>query len=170
MTRWASLPRSAGKDPAFLERAEKINKVVAIKGPEAFWQFQPEELKRYQPLAISSAFASRADHDRANSPARRLGRHRALLRARVSDGLPVVPPTELVAQMLTGTRRRPDDVVGQVPPRFAEATVESVAVHAVMAGCRPAYLPVVLAALEAMLEPAFRLHGVIATTHVSTRW
>ena len=52
VARWASLLEMAGKDPAFLERAEKINKVVAIKGPEAFWQFQLEELKRYQPMAI----------------------------------------------------------------------------------------------------------------------
>jgi hypothetical protein len=86
-----------------------------------------------------------------------------------SDGLPVVPPTEaLVARMLEATRRDPREVVGLVPPRFGEATVESVAVHAVMAGCAPAYLPVVLAALEALLDPAFGLHGVIATTHVAT--
>ena len=86
-----------------------------------------------------------------------------------SDGLPVVPPTEaLVAEMLTGTKRNPEDLIGHVPPRFGEATVESVGVHAVMAGCQPAYLPVVIAALEALLDPAFGLHGVIATTHVST--
>ena len=86
-----------------------------------------------------------------------------------SDGLPVVPPTEaLVAEMLTATKRNPGDLIGHVPPRFGEATVESVGVHAVMAGCQPAYLPVVIAALEALLDPAFGLHGVIATTHVST--
>ncbi|HEY7708841.1 MAG TPA: hypothetical protein VIG57_02290 [Candidatus Entotheonella sp.] len=86
-----------------------------------------------------------------------------------SDGLPVVPPTEsLVSQMLDSGHRDPSEVIGHVPPRFGEATVESVAVHAVMAGCQAAYFPVVLAALEALLDPRFGLHGVIATTHVST--
>ena len=86
-----------------------------------------------------------------------------------SDGLPVVPPTEsLVSQMLDAVHRDPGDVIGHVPPRFGEATVESVAVHAVMAGCQPAYFPVVLTAIEALLDPRFGLHGVIATTHVST--
>jgi len=86
-----------------------------------------------------------------------------------SDGLPVVPPTEsLVSQMLDSGHRDPSEVIGHVPPRFGEATVESVAVHAVMAGCQPAYFPVVLTAIEALLDPRFGLHGVIATTHVST--
>jgi len=86
-----------------------------------------------------------------------------------SDGLPVVPPTEsLVSQMLDSGQRDRSEVIGHVPPRFGEATVESVAVHAVMAGCQPAYFPVVLTAIEALLDPRFGLHGVIATTHVST--
>jgi hypothetical protein len=86
-----------------------------------------------------------------------------------SDGLPVVPPTEaLVQQMLAAVERAPDEVLGAVPPRFGAATVESLAVHAVLAGCLPAYFPVVLAAVEALLDPSFGLHGVVATTHVST--
>jgi hypothetical protein len=86
-----------------------------------------------------------------------------------SDGLPVVPPTEaLVQQMLQAVERDPNEVVGQIPPRFGVATVESLAIHAVLAGCLPAYFPVVLAAVEALLDPQFGLHGVIATTHVST--
>ncbi len=86
-----------------------------------------------------------------------------------SDGLPVVPPTEsLVRQMLYAVPRSPDELVGHVPPRFGPATVESLAVHAVIAGCVPSYFPVVLAAIEALLDPSFGLHGVIATTHVST--
>ncbi len=86
-----------------------------------------------------------------------------------SDGLPVVPPTEpLVRQMLDAVQRNPDEVVGHVPPQFGQATVENLAVHAVIAGCTPSYFPVVLAAVEALLDPSFGLHGVIATTHVST--
>jgi hypothetical protein len=67
-----------------------------------------------------------------------------------SDGLPIVPPTPgRVLAMLDGTTRRPDDVVAVVPPDLVECTVEKVAINAVMAGCKPEYLPVVIAAVEA---------------------
>lgn len=83
-----------------------------------------------------------------------------------SDGLPVVPPTpERVLRMLEGTRRPPDQVVAVVPPDYAECTVEKAAINAVMAGCRPEYLPVVLAAVEAVCTDAFNIHGVLATTY-----
>jgi peroxiredoxin len=66
----------------------------------------------------------------------------------LTDGLPVVPPTpERVMWMLTGTYRDPRDVIAVVPPNLAPVTVEKVAVNAVMAGCKPEYLPVVIAAL-----------------------
>jgi hypothetical protein len=59
-----------------------------------------------------------------------------------SDGLPVVPPTEeRVLRMLSGTSRRPDELVAVVPPSLVECTVEKVAINAVMAGCLPEYLP-----------------------------
>ncbi len=83
-----------------------------------------------------------------------------------TDGLPVVPPTEeRVYAMLQGTRRRPEEVLGAIPPNFAECTVEKAAINAVMAGCRPEYLPVVLTAIEAALLPPFNLHAVLATTN-----
>ncbi len=82
-----------------------------------------------------------------------------------TDGLPVVPPTEArVLRMLTGTTRAPDDVVAVVPPDLVEVTVEKVAVNAVMAGCRPEHLPWVIAALEAICNDDFNIHGVLATT------
>src|SRR5712671_1061724 len=82
-----------------------------------------------------------------------------------SDGLPLVPPSEeRVLRMLDGTARDPQEVVGLVPPALAAATVEKIAVNAVMAGCKPEYLPVVLAAVEAVLEEQFAMHGVLATT------
>lgn len=85
-----------------------------------------------------------------------------------SDGLPVVPPTpERVMRMLTGTRRDPQDIVGMVPPDLIECTVEKVAINAVMAGCKPEYLPVVLAAVEAALQDEFCMHGLLATTYYS---
>ena len=85
-----------------------------------------------------------------------------------SDGLPVVPPTEArVLRMLEGTDRAPDHVVAVVPPDLVECTVEKVAVNAVMAGCRPEYLPVVLTALEAACTQQFNMHGLLATTFFS---
>ena len=86
-----------------------------------------------------------------------------------SDGLPVTPPTdERVLAMLQGTRRRPDEIVGKIPPYLGTCTVEKVAINAVLAGCKPEYMPVLLAALEAALEPVFTLHGVLATTYFSS--
>lgn len=82
-----------------------------------------------------------------------------------SDGLPVVPPTPVrVLRMLKGTRRKPDEVVGLMPPDLVPCTVEKVAINAVMAGCKPEYMPVLLAALEAALTDEFGLHGLICTT------
>ncbi len=82
-----------------------------------------------------------------------------------TDGLPVVPPTEeRVVRMLSGTRRDPSEVVGNVPPDLAECTVEKIAINAVMAGCKPEYLPVVLAAVEAAMMDEFCMHGLLATT------
>ncbi|WP_200961022.1 thioredoxin family protein [Noviherbaspirillum sp. Root189] len=82
-----------------------------------------------------------------------------------TDGLPVVPPTrERVLRMLAGTTRKPDDVIGMIPPDLAECTVEKVAINAVMAGCKPEYLPVVLAAVEAVLVDEFAMHGILCTT------
>ena len=85
-----------------------------------------------------------------------------------SDGLPLVPPTaERVVRMLEGTVRDPAEVVAAVPPDLHECTVEKVAINAVMAGCSPEYLPVVLAAVEAVCTDAFNVHGVLATTWFS---
>jgi hypothetical protein len=84
----------------------------------------------------------------------------------VTDGLPVIPPTrERVTAMVAGSGREPADLVALVPPNFGRATVEKIATNAVMAGCRPEYLPVVIAGVEAMCDDAFDLHGVSATTN-----
>jgi hypothetical protein len=91
--------------------------------------------------------------------------HEAMFARGWSDGLPLVPPTEeRVLRMLDGTSRDPQEVLGLVPPDLTAATVEKIAVNAVMAGCKPEYLPVVLAAVEAVLEEQFAMHGVLATT------
>ena len=83
-----------------------------------------------------------------------------------TDGLPIVPPTEIaVLEFLNATDRDPREVIGVLPPRQGEATVERIAANAVMAGCCPEYFPVVLAAIEALADPLFNLDSVQATTH-----
>jgi hypothetical protein len=70
--------------------------------------------------------------------------------------------------MLAGTRRDPQEVIATVPPNLAPLTIEKVAANAVMAGCRPEYLPVVIAVLEAVCTDEFNIHGVMATTAGAT--
>ncbi|MDP6414059.1 MAG: thioredoxin [Gammaproteobacteria bacterium] len=85
-----------------------------------------------------------------------------------SDGLPIVPPTPLrVMRMLSDTDRSVDEVLGSVPPDNIPCSVEKAAINAVMAGCKPEYLPVVLASLEAALQDAFCMHGLLCTTYFS---
>jgi hypothetical protein len=85
-----------------------------------------------------------------------------------SDGLPLVPPTAIrVVRMLQGTRRQPDEIVGDVPPDYAPCSIEKIAINAVMAGCKPEYLPVVITAVEAALQDEFCMHGLLATTYFS---
>src|SRR5262245_63385064 len=87
----------------------------------------------------------------------------------VTDGLPVVPPTrERVERMLAATRQPREALVAEVPPNFGRATVEKLAVNAVMAGCRPEYFPVVLAVVEAACDPSFNLHGQSGTTNAAS--
>ena len=82
-----------------------------------------------------------------------------------SDGLPLVPPTpERVMRMLSGTGRDAQESLGAMPPNMGDVTVEKVAINAVMAGCRPEYMPVILTAIEALLTEAYNIHGVMATT------
>ena len=82
-----------------------------------------------------------------------------------SLGLPILPPTpERVIEMLRGTRRKPDEVLGLIPPRMGALTVELAAAHAVMAGCKPEYMPVLIAAVEGLLVPEVNWRGSLATT------
>ena len=82
-----------------------------------------------------------------------------------SDGLPVVPPTEAtIRAMLDAARLDPHAVVGEVPARRRRVTAEKIAINAVMAGCRPEYMPVLVAAVEALCDPDFGVHGPSAST------
>ena len=74
-----------------------------------------------------------------------------------TDGLPIVPPTEkAVAEMMTGTDLPPDHVVAKVIPRLGKATVEKIAINAVMAGALPTHMPVLIAAVQALADPENR--------------
>jgi hypothetical protein len=87
-----------------------------------------------------------------------------LLAAGHGDGLPVVPPTASRLEAMLSPVAEPDRSYGQVPPLFGELTVRAVAWYAVLAGCRPAELPVVVAAVRAALDDSFNLLGIATTT------
>src|SRR5512134_689872 len=88
-----------------------------------------------------------------------------------SDGLPVVPPTvERVERMLASSPRPPAEIVASLAPGFGAATAERIAINAVMAGCTPAHLPVVIAAVEGVAVPEFNLQGIQATTNPVAVW
>ncbi|MGZ8153776.1 MAG: hypothetical protein ACXWUK_00600 [Burkholderiales bacterium] len=90
---------------------------------------------------------------------------------RWGDGLPIVPPTvERVERMLRHGARDRHEVVAHVAPGYGAATVERIAVNAVMAGCDPDYLPVLIAATEAVADPAFNLQAIQATTNSVAVW
>ena len=92
--------------------------------------------------------------------------NRYFLERRWSDGLPLMPPTEeRVADMLRHTHRARDEAVAAIAPSYGTATVERIAINAVLAGCYPEYLPVLIAAAEAMAAPEFNLQGTQATTN-----
>ncbi len=81
-----------------------------------------------------------------------------------TDGLPIVPPTrERVNAFLAFTAREPDDVIRAVPQEGREASIHSIAVTGVMAGCRPEYMPLLIAVIEAMCDPGFRIEDCGST-------
>jgi hypothetical protein len=83
-----------------------------------------------------------------------------------TDGLPIVPPSPLALdRMIEASHRVKDEVVAVIPPDGGEATVEAVAINAILAGCRPEHFRVVLAAVEAIADPAFNLHAIQTTTN-----
>ena len=82
-----------------------------------------------------------------------------------TDGLPVIPPyPEAVAAMIEASGRPADQVLGTMPPRNVPLTIQTVAINAVMAGCLPEYMPVIVTMMEAVLEPEFNLVWPSTTT------
>ncbi len=86
-----------------------------------------------------------------------------------TDGLPIIPPTpQFVAEFIAASGRAADEVICVFPPRKGEATTEAIAINAIMAGCMPEYMPVIIAALEAMSDPAFPLEFLQISSNPAT--
>ena len=86
-----------------------------------------------------------------------------------TDGLPVVPPTEeIVNEFVGASGRSRDELIAQLPPLGGKATVEKIAVNAVMAGCLPEYMPVIITAIQAVMDDRFNLRGVMCSTGIHT--
>jgi hypothetical protein len=86
-----------------------------------------------------------------------------------SDGLPVLPPTsERVKRLLDGVTGGRDELVAALMPRRGRATLEAIAVNAAMAGAAAEHMPVIVAAVRAVADPAFNLYAVLTTTHPCT--
>jgi len=144
-------PLGGLSDPQVIDRAGKL-----------YESLRAALAKAPAPPAAPKASSARRVHAPAD-PAELQG---WFFERRQSDGFPVIAPTpEAVAAMVEGSGRRAHDLVGVVPPRGGIATVEQIAVNAVMAGCRPPHMPVLVTAIEAMLEPHFNLASLQATTH-----
>lgn len=159
------------------ELLARLGEVASAPVPEVDWDVYPESSPGCGSRSVEPGIAERLAAAAAGSPlrARRLEVGAAddlfefMFDQEFTDGLPVVPPTpERVLRMLESTRRYAQDVVAVLPPDMAPATVEKIAINAVMAGCRPDYLPVVIAAVEAVTQEPFNLHGVMATTMGAT--
>ena len=142
--------------------------------PDLDWSSVPEFRAGCGSRSVEPGVAERLAAEAEGSPIRarrveiadRDDVHEFLFDQGLTDGLPVVPPTpERVLRMLSGSLRDAQDEVAVVPPNLVAVTVEKVAINAVMAGCRPEYLPVVLAAVEAICTDDFNIHGLLATTY-----
>ena len=159
---------------------EEWQKMVAElfeKHPRAERKVKWDSLPSWRPgcgsLSVDPLHAERLQAEAENSPirARRIemgsqdDEFEFMFDQGFTDGLPVIPPTpERVLRMLQGTSLDSQDIIATMPPNMANVTVEKIAINAVMAGCRPEYLPVVMAAVDAVCTDEFNIHGVMATT------
>jgi hypothetical protein len=155
----------------------ELASISSLEEPSIAWDDLPESRPGCGSRSVEPGIAERLIAESEGSPLRarrvEVGEHddvhEFLFDQGLTDGLPVVPPTpERVLRMLGGTGRDAQELVATVPPNMAPATVEKIAINAVMAGCKPEYLPVVLTAVEAMCTDEFNIHGVSATTMGAT--
>lgn len=97
--------------------------------------------------------------------------HRMFMEEGIGDGLPVIPPTlERIGRMLKGTLRAPDDIISALGPAYGLATIEHIAINAVMAGCLPEAMELLIAIADAIAAPEFNLQGMQATTNPAAVW
>lgn len=136
-----------------------------------------EDLPAWRPgcgsLSVDPTIADRLRAEASNSPLRARSIDIApaddefefMFDQGFTDGLPVIPPTpERVIRMLGGTKRHAQDIIARMPPNMGDVTVEKIAINAVMAGCKPEYMPVLIAGIDAICTDEFNIHGVMATT------
>jgi hypothetical protein len=156
---------------------QRLISIALAPPPVVDWAAYPESRPGCGSKSVEPGIAERLAAEAEGSPlrARRIEVGEAddpfefMFEQGLTDGLPVIPPTpQRVLRMLSGTTRDAQEVLGAMPPNLAPLTVEKVAINAVMAGCKPDYLPVVIAAIEAVLSEQFNMHGVLATTHFPT--
>ena len=156
---------------------ERLITLTLAPAPLVDWDAYPAMRPGCGSKSVEPGIAERLEAEASGSPlrARRLDigegddMFEFMFDQGLTDGLPVVPPTpERVIRMLHGTKRDAQEMVAVVPPNMAPVTIEKIAINAVMAGCKPEYLPVVIAAIEAICTEQFNIHGVLATTHFPT--
>ena len=153
-----------------------VDEIAAITATDAAtidWASLPEWRPGCGSLSVDPIISERLRAESENSPLRARKIEIApsddviefMFDQGMTDGLPVVPPTpERVLRMLSGTQRDPQEVIALMPPNMGPVTVEKLAINAVMAGCKPEYMPVVIAAVQAACTDEFNIHGVMATT------
>jgi hypothetical protein len=155
----------------------QLSAIAGTPAPEIDWSSYPESRPGCGSRSLEPGIVERLQAEAEDSPLRarriEIGEQddpfEFMFAQGLTDGLPVIPPTpERVLRMLGGTRRNPPEVVGTCAPNYAPVTIEKIAINAVMAGCKPDYLPVVIAAVEAVCTPEFNIHGVTATTYGAT--
>ena len=155
----------------------QMSAITEQSPPEVDWNSYPESRPGCGSKSLEPGIFERLQAESEGSPirARRVeigvhdDVHEFLYEQGLTDGLPVIPPTpERVIRILEGTKRDPQETVAVVPPNLAPVTVEKIAINSVMAGCKPEYLPVVIAAVEAVCTEEFNAHGVGATTMGAT--
>jgi hypothetical protein len=150
---WGRQPREAKKP---LAEAHFEELVEALVQPLSIEEKKPTSKKEaFKPISVSGE-SYEAIYENFNQ---------LFLNNRWGDGLPLVPPTpERVKWMLSGTSRSPSEVIGKVSPGNGIATIEKIAVNAVMAGAKPEYLPVIMAAMEGLTDPNFDVLHMQAST------
>ena len=157
----------------WIDLIQKLSDITGIPVPAIQWDSYPESHPGCGSRSVEPGIAERLEAESSGSPlrARQIDIathddvHEFLFDQGLTDGLPVIPPTpERVLRMIKGSHRDAQEIVADIPPNLAPATVEKIAINAVMAGCKPDYLPVVITAVEAMCTDEFNIHGVSATT------